>query len=264
MTLAHDFEGSGPADTAVVLLHSTVCDRRMWDALAGRLTAAGHRVLRADFRGYGGTPAGTAPYSDAEDIEALLDMYGVTRPALVGASYGGRVALELALARPARPAALALLCPALPGQDEGAALLAFEEREERLYDEGDLEGAAALSARTWLGPGAGPETLAAVTAMQLQAYRLVPEDDPGHHGAGEYDPAGAAALTAPALVLSGAHDFPEFRANADRLAALLPAAEARELPWAGHLPVLERPEETGALLADFLRRALGAPVPAGA
>ena len=54
-------------------------------------------------------------------------------------------------------------------------------------------------------------------------------------------------------------DLPDFRLIAARLAALLPGARPVELPWAGHLPTLERPQELSAMLTAFLRDA----VPAG-
>jgi pimeloyl-ACP methyl ester carboxylesterase len=67
------------------------------------------------------------------------------------------------------------------------------------------------------------------------------------------------AITAPSLVVSGARDLPDFRLIAARLAALLPGAQPVELPWAGHLPTLERPRELSAILTAFLRDT----VPAG-
>lgn len=87
MTLAHDVVGSGPA---VLLLHSAVCDRRMWEPIPG------HRAIRCDFRGFGSSPAATGPYRDADDVIEVLDYLGVGRTALVGSSYGGAVSLEIA------------------------------------------------------------------------------------------------------------------------------------------------------------------------
>ena len=67
------------------------------------------------------------------------------------------------------------------------------------------------------------------------------------------------AITAPSLVVSGAKDLPDFRQVAARLAAVLPSTRPVELPWAGHLPTLERPGESSAFMAAFLRDT----VPAG-
>lgn len=55
---------------------------------------------------------------------------------------------------------------------------------------------------------------------------------------------------------ASAHDVPDFRGIAADLPARLPNARHLELPWAGHLPNLERPAETTALLLDFLREAV--------
>lgn len=49
VTIAYDVAGHGPA---VVLLHSTVCDRRMWDPQVPALADAGYRVVRCDLRGF--------------------------------------------------------------------------------------------------------------------------------------------------------------------------------------------------------------------
>ena len=58
-------------------------------------------------------------------------------------------------------------------------------------------------------------------------------------------------------MVSGARDLPDFRLIADRLAGLLPGARRAELPWAGHLPTLERPEEMSAMLTAFFRDTVG-------
>src|SRR4051794_2169947 len=105
-TLHHLVEGSGPV---VVLLHAGVADLRMWDAQVDVLVP-GHMVVRCDLPGYGGTPVGPGSDGcDAEDVLALLDELGVEEFALVGASYGGYVALQVATAVPDRVDRLVLL-----------------------------------------------------------------------------------------------------------------------------------------------------------
>ncbi|MEU3598297.1 alpha/beta hydrolase [Streptomyces sp. NPDC006798] len=244
--------GTPGAGHDVVLLHSTVCDRRMWDSQYEAIAAAGHRVLRGDFRGFGDTPCGSGPYNDADDVLALMDSAGMDRAVLIGASYGGRTALEIALRAPGRVAGLVLLCAGLPGIPDSAEMTAFEEREVGLVEYGDLDEAAALSARTFLGPEADEKVLAAVAGMQLRAYEVQLAEADEYSGAGDYDPAGLTGVTVPALVVSGDHDLPEFGEAADRLTALLPAARRLRLPWAGHLPGLERPAEINTLLTEYL------------
>ncbi|WP_063729174.1 alpha/beta fold hydrolase [Streptomyces sp. RTd22] len=246
MTLSHDVSGNGPA---VVLLHSSVCDRRMWDPQWPVLAAAGYRVVRCDFRGFGDSPVADRPYGDAADVLDLLDHLGIERAALVGSSYGGKVALDVAAARPAAVTALALLCSAQPGHTPGPALRSFAEREDALFEAGDLTAAVELNVATWLGPEAGDEARERVRRMQRHAFEV--------QLTAEFAPAEArvdlARIEAPCLAVSGAHDLPDFREIAAHLAARIPGARHQELPWAGHLPNLERPSAVTDLLTSFLR-----------
>ncbi|WP_175439297.1 alpha/beta fold hydrolase [Streptomyces vilmorinianum] len=255
MTLSHDLAGEGPS--TVVLLHSGVCDRRMWDGQFAALADAGQRVVRCDLRGFGDTPV-DAPHTHAEDVRALLDALGVERAALVGSSFGGKVALELAVLHPERVSALALLCPAVPGHEPSAELEAFDEREDALLDAGEIAAAVDLNVDFWLGPEADATTRERVREMQRRAFDVqlaAPEEfDPVGAGVG---PADLARIDVPVLVVSGAHDVGDFQEIAKRLAAALPDAQHLHLDWAGHLPALERPEETAGLLVEFLTEAGG-------
>lgn len=247
MTLAHDIAGSGPA---VLLLHSAVCDRRMWDPQWPALIKAGYTAIRCDLRGFGQTPTPDTAHSDADDVLELLDALGLGAATLVASSYGGRVALEVAARRPQRVSALALLCADAPGHEPTDALRGFWEREEALLDAGDIAAAVELTLQTWLGPQADGAARAHVRMMQRRAFE-VQLADAREFEAIEYE-FDLASIGVPALVVSGAHDLPDFGLIAARLAGLLPGAQAVELDWAGHLPNLERPAELTALLLEFL------------
>ncbi|MFF3288118.1 alpha/beta fold hydrolase [Streptomyces sp. NPDC003023] len=259
MTLSYDQAGHGPA---VVLLHSAVCDRRMWDGQWQSLVDAGYRVVRCDFRGYGTTPVAEHPYTDADDVLGLMDALGIEQAALVGSSFGGRVALLAAASSPHRVNALALLCAApLPGQEQSPELSAFDVRENELFEAGDLAGAAALNVDTWLGPDADEAVREAVLEMQLHAFEVqtAAEEAVENEGASYVlsggriaEPPEFSKFESPCLAVSGAHDLPDFRRAAASLPGLLPNARHLELPWAGHLPGMERPAEITALLTGFL------------
>ncbi|MGN9792181.1 alpha/beta fold hydrolase [Streptomyces sp. OZ13] len=266
MTISFDRTGQGPT---VVLLHSGVCDRRMWDFQWQSLTDTGYEVVRCDFRGFGETPAEAGPYSDADDVLALLDTLGIRRAALIGSSYGGKVALEVAARRPELAAALVLLCAGQPGRPPGPQLRAFGRQEDALIEAGDLEAAVELNVSTWLGPEADDETREAVRKMQRHAFdvQLAAEKEfadaePAEgaaDGAGEAEAGPAqppepdlSRIDAPCLAVSGAHDVEDFRQIAAGLPALIPGARHVELPWAQHLPSLERPAEVTPLITGFL------------
>jgi pimeloyl-ACP methyl ester carboxylesterase len=246
--LCYDVAGTGPA---LVLLHSAVCDRRMWDPQLPVLAAAGYQVVRCDFRGFGATPVPQGQHNDADDVWDLVSELSLGPVAVAGASYGGKVALEIAARWPRQVTALVLLCAGMPGHEPSDPLRAFGRREGELIEAGDIAGAVELNVETWLGPEADERTRGRVRRMQRHAF------DVQLAAAQEHEPAGVAvelrAITAPSLVVSGAKDLPDFRLIAARLAGLLPGARLVELPWAGHLPTLERPHELSQLLTVFLR-----------
>ncbi|MEU4064581.1 alpha/beta hydrolase [Streptomyces wedmorensis] len=250
MTLSHDQAGHGPS--TVVLLHSGVCDRRMWDGQFSALAAAGHRVVRCDLRGFGDSPMDAA-HTHADDVRDLLDHLGIDRAAVVGSSFGGRVALEFAVRHPDRVSTLALLASGIPGMEPSEELRAWGAREDALIESGDLDAAVELNVDTWLGPEAGPADRALVREAQRHIFDVqlaAPEEHhPVNPGVTKEEIAG---IRVPALVAAGAHDVPDFRAVAAELVSLLPAARSLDLDWAGHLPSLERPEETARLLIAFL------------
>jgi 3-oxoadipate enol-lactonase len=239
MRLAYDVAGDGPT---VVLLHSTACDRRMWAPLAPALVDAGFQVIACDLAGFGESPVPEVAYNDADEVAALFD-----RAALIGSSGGGGVAIEVAARFPGRVTALALLCTALPGFPVGPERRAFGEREDALLAAGDLAGATALNVDFWVGPEASPETRSLVATMQRHNFEV--QSDDATEIERPYEPS---AITAPTLLVSGAHDVPEFTAIATHLAGVLPRAEHRHLDWAGHLPSLERPDLLNPILLDFL------------
>ncbi len=248
-TMAYDDVGSG---SPVLLLHSGVCDRRMWRGQVDVLERS-HRVVAPDLAGYGDSPLEPGPLSYADEVAGLLDDRGLDRVAVVGSSFGGRVALELAHAHPARVGPLVLLCGAYRGLDSTPTADAFEEEEERLIEAGDIDGAVALNVSTWLGPDADAETRELLRVMQRRAFDVqIPADewdDPP--SLVRIDP-DLSAIRVPTYVVSGGKDMGQFQNIARHLAKEIPDAQLVELDWAGHLPALERPAETAALLTGLL------------
>jgi pimeloyl-ACP methyl ester carboxylesterase len=250
MTLAHDVAGDGPS--TVLLLHSGVCDRRMWDGQFHALAEAGHRVVRCDLRGFGETPIDAA-HVHADDLRDLLDHLGIERAAVVGSSFGGEVALEFTVRHPGRTTALALLCSAFQDHEPGPELRDFLTRERALLIDGDIAGATALNVDLWLGPDADGAARDLVRRMQTRAFELMlPAPDEFAPVDVEVTEKDLAALDVPVLVVTGGRDVPDFTAIGDRFAGLFPDVRRVTLDWAGHLPALERPEETAGLLRDFL------------
>lgn len=246
MILSHDTTGSGPA---VLLLHAGVADSRMWGPQRAAL-ADTHRVIRCDLRGYGDTPLTSEPFDNASDVKSLLSSLGERPVAIVGASAGGNVALQVASEWPDLVSHLVLLNPALD-LPATRSLQRFDRREEALLEAGDIEGATELNVATWLGPDADDDARELVRTMQLHAFRvqLAAGEDDNETDGPDID---LEAITAHTLIVSGGQDLDHFRAVANHLAGHIPGAKHTQLGWAGHLPSLERPDEITTLLTDFL------------
>lgn len=241
--LFHDVAGEGPA---VLLLHSGATDSRQWDAQWPQLTAA-HRVVRYDRRGWGRSPLPATAYSDLGDAIGLLDDLGVDDVAVVGSSAGGGLALQLASAYPERVRRLVLLCAAADVVEPTPDVRAFGDREDELLEAGDVEGAVELNADTFLGPEADRATRELVCDMQRTAFevQLAAGDDVAREPGPETD---LARVTVPTLIVTGDLDLDFFGLVGNVLTQRLPDARRVSLPWAGHLPNLERPDEVTALL----------------
>jgi 3-oxoadipate enol-lactonase len=253
VTLHHDVRGDGPP---VLLVHAGIADSRMWPPVAERLVAAGYRVVTCDLRGFGRTPLEAGLVSHAADLVALLDEVGIDRAAIVGASFGGLVTLDLALRAPERVSALALLDAALDEFDASAEFEAFDADETAALERGDLDAAVEANVRTWVTRGSrdvDPAVVELVRSMQRDAFAAQMGVDAELEHA---DPPVAERLreiTAPALVAVGADDLEDFHRIARRLAAELPnASPVATIDQAAHLPALERPDETARRLIDFL------------
>ncbi|HEX2085757.1 MAG TPA: alpha/beta hydrolase [Solirubrobacteraceae bacterium] len=232
-----------------VLLHAGVCDRRMWDDVVPALHDAGRAVVAPDLRGFGSRPVGLGPFSHARDVLALLDGLGAERADLVGASFGGGVALQVAALAPERVASLALLAPALPGWEfRDAELLSYWQQEAAALARGDLDAAVDLNVRFWAG-SLGPDDQAYVAEAQRRAFELG-GDAPDE----EEIPFELGAVRAETLVMVGDRDVPDFVAIAEQLAATLPGPKLRVVEGAGHLLALERPGEVTDALAAWLGR----------
>ena len=232
----------------VVLLHAGVCDHRMWDGVRPALHDAGVGVAAPDLRGFGSRPAGIGSFSHAHDVLALVDALGEDQVDVVGASFGGRVALQVAALAPGRVRSLALLAPALPTWDYADPdLLAYGRDEEAALARRDLDAAVDLNVRFWASE-LSPEDREYVAEAQRRAFEL------GGEAAEEEEiPLDLGAIAAETLVVVGERDNADFVAIADHLASTLPGPGLQVIDGAGHLLALERPNEIAAVLAGWLR-----------
>ena len=85
------YEAAG-AGFPVLFIHGFTLDTRMWDDQFIPLSKE-YRVIRYDMRGFGQSALPTKEqYSQANDLEALLEHLGISDAAIIAHSRGGAVA----------------------------------------------------------------------------------------------------------------------------------------------------------------------------
>ncbi len=256
MALYHQLEGEG---RPLVLVHAGICDSRMWDRQWPSFVP-GHRLLRHDMRGFGRSPIAPQPFSHAADLAQLLDYQAITQAAVVGVSLGGRVALELAVARPDLVSRLVLSGAGLPDHEWSQDVREFAAAEEAALAAGDLDAASEVNARFWVdGDGRSPDEVDAgvwrdVHQMQRRAFELQLAAGEAAEEALLVADLGSrlGEVAAPALVVVGEHDIADMHQMADVIAAALPSARRELIAGTAHLPSMERPDEFDRLVLGFL------------
>jgi pimeloyl-ACP methyl ester carboxylesterase len=258
MALHRQVRGTGPA---VLLLHNGVCDSRMWDRQMWTF-AEHHRVVRCDLPGFGRSPLPSAPVSYAGEVLSLLGELGIASVTIVGNSFGGRVALDVARVAPERVRALVLVAPGRREWDWSDAVRQYAEAEDAAVAAGDVERVVELNVRFWLdGPHRTPDQVepdvrAAVATMQREGVgRLLAASGEGGGGEEPPDPAPAGPavdVRAPTLILVGDLDVPDMLAISNRYEQELPNARRVLMRGAAHMPSLEQPAEFDRLVLDFM------------
>jgi 3-oxoadipate enol-lactonase len=258
MSLYNEVAGDGPA---VVLVHAGICDSRMWDPQWAAY-AGDYRAVRYDLRGFGRSPLPPQPFSHGRDLMALLERLGIQQATLVGASLGGRVALEVAVAHPEVVNALVVADVMLPGFAWSDRVRAFGSEEDAALECGDLDAAVEVNLRMWVdGPRRPPTAVdsavrESVRQMQRRAFELqVPVWEDAEEELLVSDLTRRLdAVRVPTLVVVGEEDVSDFQQIAAQLAQEIPSAEHVVIPNAAHLPSLERPAAFNELVLRFLGR----------
>jgi 3-oxoadipate enol-lactonase len=242
----------GPPGAPVLVLGGSVGSTgAVWAPQLDRL-AAGHRVVRYDHLGHGGSLVPPGPYTIDElgrELVALLDDLGIERATVAGLSLGGMVGMWVAARAPERVDRLVLFCTsALLGPPE-----MWLERAAAVRAGGMPAVVDAVLAR-WFTAGfaaANPDVVAAHRAMLLG---IPPE---GYAGCCEAIAAmdlraDLPSIVAPTLVVAGAEDPATPPAHAEVIAAGVRDARLVVLDGAAHMATSERPEETARLLLEHV------------
>ena len=258
--LAYEVHGSG--GDPVVLVHGSLVDRHSWDAVVPGL-AQSMEVVTYDRRGYGESASAPSLHpvrDDSADLAGLLEGLNLYPAHVIAHSYGGAVALRLAIDRPEMVRSLALHEPPFVGllaEDpataaEGERMAAGIGTLQELIRSGQRPRAAQELVEVFsTEPGAWARLTVEVQRSFVRALDRWSEEfhDPE---AVEPDRAACRELMVPALLTVGS-ESPRFLHRITRdLGALLHNSRTVEIPEAGHAPHLTRPHQYVGLLVTFL------------
>ncbi|HET7505170.1 MAG TPA: alpha/beta hydrolase [Kofleriaceae bacterium] len=250
--------------TSVVCVHASASSSGQWRPLMEKL-ASRYRTVAVDLYGYAQSPA----WPDDQDlwladearlIEPVLRKAG-DRFHLVGHSYGGALALRIALENQERLRSLVLYEPVLfaallaedPEQPAAREITSVRNDTTDAVDRGDLESSGARFVDYWMGAGAWADMPEKRRPALASSMRKVKAE--WHAVFHEPTPVAAfARLELPILFLKGTESPASTRNIARLLLAQMPRATVVELPGVGHMGPVTHPEQVNAEIAAFLDR----------
>src|SRR3954453_1667681 len=245
-TGGRDFDLSQPA---IVLLHGAGFDHTTWALHSRWFAHHGFGVLAPDLPGHGRS-SGPPLASIAEMADwtaALLEAAGVATAKLVGHSMGSLIAIETTARHPAKVSALGLIGTAAT-MTVGPDLLKAAQAND--HSSIDLVSTWGLGFQAGLGGSLAPGLW-----MHSGAQRVLEQGRPGVlsndlSACNSYHNAlvAAAQIAVPTTLILGERDMMTPAKAGKALAAALPNSRNVVLRGAGHMRMVERPDEWLAAL----------------
>jgi len=256
------YPGPGPT---LVMVHGFASSTYTWEQIAPPLNRLGYNIVALDLKGFGWSDKPRGATYDVvtlkHEVHKFVDGLGLQRYALVGHSLGGAVAVLSALDRPEQIERLILVDPAVPRTDHRPAVfqllgsapgaltaeLAFGQwmvdfnLDEVYFDRARISPA---TRRAYY------DRLRTDGALQAQAAIVATVNGPGLRALFDRVP----TIQLPTLILWGEHDRWVPLAVGQALQREIRGSELHVLPRCGHMPQEEWPDQTVALIADFLQR----------
>lgn len=252
--LEYEIRGSGEP---VLCVHGSHIARSFLPLVARPEVAERYMLIRYHRRGFLGSSPVQGPLTitdQAADARALLDHLDVERAHVVGHSYGGAIALQLAADFPARVQSLVLLEAALLSVPGGRAVVDLVRAAGERYRLGDWEAAQDL----FLG---SPEERAAVAHNIPGALEQSLRDTDTYfgveapaHEAWRFGPEEACRIRAPVLFVRGSRSSALYEECYEQIRNWLPQTERAVLDDATHLLHIQQPAGAARILLDFLGR----------
>lgn len=258
----YDVEGSGPQP--VIVMHGWGCTARTMALPAEAALGADTTVYNLDLPGFGGSPEPPALASSPNSqnslnshlaqevwgvdrytklIEAFARELGITKPVLIGHSFGGRIAIlyasrnavekviliDAAGIKPRRSLKYYVKVYTFKLAKKLLPLLFGRKRGQSMIDR-------------WRGKAGSTDYKNASPMMRAIMSRVVNEDLTDR----------LPLIKAPTLLIWGEKDTATPMRDARTMERLIPDAGLVSYPEAGHFSYLDRPAQTTAVIKSFL------------
>jgi esterase len=235
VSLYYEEHGSGEP---IVCIHGTGGSAAVWADAAAELAKLGRTITydrRGCFRSERPEPYVTNVHEQADDAAALIDALAAAPAVVIGRSYGGEIAIDLALRYPEHVRALVLLEPSLLSMSEGAVRWA-DEVKQHVYTAADVD--MKTVAETFLRSVLGDATWEGFPEPAKQMFTgngpaIVAEL---RGGAGFFDVSDEqlGIILQPTLLVAGKDSPPAFAEVTNRMARAMPSTRV-EWVEGGHL-----------------------------
>lgn len=280
LTMAYmDVQPQSPNGKTAVLLHGRNFCAATWETTIAALSKAGYRVIAPDQIGFCKSSKPTAYQFSIQQLatntHALLTSLGISRPIMIGHSFGGMTTMRYALMFPDAVERIVLVNPigledwqaeGVPFVDLDRGLKAekattfesIKQYEQRFYYAGEWKPEydrwVEMAAGLWTGSGADTVTkvqarIAEIIFTEPVVHELERIKPPTLLFIGQLDRTAPGANRAPPEVAKRLGNYPELgRAAARRI----PNARLIEFADLGHAPQIQAPERFNAALLEAL------------
>ncbi|MBA3581859.1 MAG: alpha/beta fold hydrolase [Gammaproteobacteria bacterium] len=253
--IAVDVAGAGPL---LIMMHGIGGNKTNWraqvSAFSEFLTA-----VAWDARGYGESDdyAGPLNFADfSQDLLRIMDHFGARKAHIMGLSMGGRISLDFYARYPERVATLTL-CDTSAGSKKVASAEEVDKflalRKQPLLDGKTPADIAPDVAKSLAGVSVTPDKFQllvdSLAELHAESYMKTLDCVTRYTSFPEFN-----TITVPTLCVVGEEDRIALPEYVKHMADNIPGAIFRELPKAGHVSNVERPELFNAAVLPFLQQ----------
>lgn len=255
----YELRGNLDSDKTIMFLNGVMATTASWLPISEIFEEEGYKVVLHDFKGQlkSGKPEKLWEFTDhADDAVALMNALGIEKANMIGTSYGGEVALLLALRYPERTESITVIdsvSEITPHIEAAVAswIDAAETKDGCLFFRDLLPY---LYSNNFIG-----KNRAWLTERQEKTGLLPPEYFEGQislyrvfltlnitkelHG-----------ITCPALIICGENDILKPPCLSKLISSKIEGSEYVLLPDCGHVAIFEKAEELKSIISGFIKK----------